>query len=224
MTALCRNVRWPPNPYPVLDSFVSSCVQGIMLVRLRHLALALLLLGILPVDAHGQAKPTWKWDEKLANRYSDKPLRAKVRHTLYSLRELRPKRQGRSSQAELRKELSKGGVKSLVWRTTIKDREWGRLAGAAMLVTADQIFVARHSRIAAGCRLHAFSTKDGALQWSVALEGIGPISHSKWRNDVQLSLHEGNPVVFGREGQRYIEVRDAKTGSLLSNQKLGWRP
>lgn len=66
--------------------------------------------------------------------------------------------------------------------------------------------------------------KDGSLLWSVSLKGIGSVGHSKWRNDVQLDMHEGNPVVFGREGQRYIEVRDAKTGTLISNQQLGWRP
>ena len=187
------------------------------------LALACLVNSAL-ADNTADASPNWTWRKAAANSYSKNPLRAKVRHTVYTLRELPAPKGQDLTKAELKKESLKGGHSALVWRSKIDDEVGRELAGAAMLVSGKHIYLARHNRITTGCKLYAFATEDGSLLWSVSLKGIGPVRHSKWRNDVQLDLHEGNPVVFGREGQRYIEVRDAKTGTLISNQQLGWRP
>lgn len=102
---------------------------------------------------------------------------------------------------------------------TIKGEHWRDMAGVAMLVSGDTVFVARYHRIATGCTLDAFSTDDGKRRWSVQLTGIGPVAHSKWFNRVQLGLDGADPVVFGHEGpgRGYIEVRDAATGKLVSN-------
>ena len=52
--------------------------------------------------------PTWAW-RKDANQYPQNPLRAKVRHSLYTLRELPATKGKHQTTAELKRELSTGG-------------------------------------------------------------------------------------------------------------------
>ncbi len=94
------------------------------------------------------------------------------------------------------------------------------LTGAAIAADASRVFVAFYNRIATGCHLAAFDAATGKPLWSVPLDGIGPISHSKYSNRVQLRMVNGHPTVFGSEAQRYIEQRDAATGALVSHQLL----
>lgn len=193
--------------------------------------LAGLSLALLFGASAAAAKPTpntppWRWSDE-PDLYPKVELRARRLHSVYALREVAIGKG--DSHAELRRELSKGGVSQVVWRTAIKARQWTDLAGAAMIVSGDTIFVARYNRIATGCTLRAFSTADGKERWSVQLVGIGPIGHSKWFNRVQLDMESNNPVVFGNEGpgRGYIEVRSAKTGALISNAQRpvpGGRP
>ncbi|MEO6774412.1 MAG: hypothetical protein ABI467_15580 [Kofleriaceae bacterium] len=107
------------------------------------------------------------------------------------------------------------------WATVVQAARDATLTGAAMVSDHDRIYVATYNRIATGCTLTAFATSNGAKLWSVALEGAGPIAHSKYSNRVQLREIDGKPVVFGEEsGARYVEVRDPVSGVLASNVKL----
>lgn len=94
------------------------------------------------------------------------------------------------------------------------------LTGAALAAEASRVFVAFYNRIAAGCQLAAFDAASGRPLWSVRLDGIGPIAHSKYSNRVQLRMVGGHPTVFGSEAKRYIEQRDAATGALVSHRLL----
>lgn len=95
------------------------------------------------------------------------------------------------------------------------------LAGAAMVVDDKRVYVADYQRIATGCRLSAFSVADGKRLWSVALEGLGPIGHSKYSNHVDMTLAKGEPTVFGSESAgRYIETRASETGAQGLHRKL----
>jgi len=105
------------------------------------------------------------------------------------------------------------------WSLGVDHQLDGEIAGANLAVDHDRIFVATYNRIAAGCRLSAFDMAGKPL-WSVHLDGIGPIAHSKYWNRVQLRIVGGDPTVFGSEAKRYIEERDAATGKLVSHQLL----
>ena len=96
-----------------------------------------------------------------------------------------------------------------------------RLDGAAMVVDAERIFVVHFHQIATGAELCALDRESGALLWRERLQGLGSIAHSRYRNEVQLRLIDGDPVVYGRESAgRYIERRDAQTGALRTNEVL----
>jgi hypothetical protein len=107
------------------------------------------------------------------------------------------------------------------WVAVLERVDYPDLHGVAIAVDADRIYVASYNRIATGCKLTAYTTKDATQLWSVTLEGVGPVMHSKYGNRVQLRVVDGQPVVFGWESAgRYVEVRDAATGKLAAHDKL----
>ncbi len=231
--------EWSPVGAKSIDPFAKRNVEGECMHTPIKLLFAIAIVTV-PGSAYGGGQdtasarvpassaptskpPTWVW-AKTTTEFPKRPLRARQRHLSFEFRELPLTKGVKQTRAQLSKVLAKGGHRSTVWRRTITDDVWGPLAGAALLVADGRVFVAHYSTLSTGCRLYAFSAKSGTRLWAVELEGIGPIAHSKWRNDVQLAMHEGNPTVFGREGQRYIEERDAATGVLVRNQKLGWKP
>ncbi len=112
-------------------------------------------------------------------------------------------------------------LSSGTWVTVIEPNSDGELAGEVMVVDGDRAFVASYNRISSGCELAAFSTANGAKLWSVNLDGIGPITHSKYSNRVQLKIVAGKPTVFGSEsGGRFVEAREPATGNFVSNVRL----
>ncbi len=119
--------------------------------------------------------------------------------------------------------LGAGGAHPIVLKGKAWSAEVARgsdISGAAIVADDTRVFVATYNRIATGCELAAFAVDSGKRLWAVHLEGIGPISHSKYSNRVQLRLVGGHPTVFGDEAKRYIEQRDAATGALVANQIL----
>jgi hypothetical protein len=110
-------------------------------------------------------------------------------------------------------------------------RAWGIdlaeqfVAGAAMAASNDAIFVVNYCAIATGAIVTAYEATSGRILWTTVLYAAGPISHSKYFNDVAVRV-EASPaapaqiVVSGWEsGGKYVEVLDASTG-----QDLGSRP
>lgn len=90
-------------------------------------------------------------------------------------------------------------------------------------VFADTIIIyAVFSMYASGCELRACDLEAGEEIWRRPLLGIGEISHSKYRNRINLEVRKDNVIVYGNEfGGKYIEVLDVKTGSLDSNTRVG---
>jgi outer membrane protein assembly factor BamB len=102
---------------------------------------------------------------------------------------------------------------------------WREGDGGAVVTAGDRVFVAHWAQISSGCELMAVSIADGSVLWVKTLTGLGPIEHSKYRTDVQLSVADGDPVVFGHESSgRYIERRDGATGALMQNTVLPGAP
>ncbi|MCI0701010.1 MAG: hypothetical protein L0241_08000, partial [Planctomycetia bacterium] len=87
----------------------------------------------------------------------------------------------------------------------------------------DALYVAEFDSIASGCKVVAYDLVTGKKAWDRQLEGIGPVSHSKYRNRVAMAV-EKHPnanhfalVITGWEAfGRYIEVIDLVTGKQLA--------
>lgn len=87
-----------------------------------------------------------------------------------------------------------------------------------LLAHQGRLFVAHHSAIASGAKVFAYNLRTGALIWEKQLQANGPVDHSKYRNEVQLSPRAHHVLTYGREsGGSYIEVLDARTGALVAN-------
>ena len=71
-----------------------------------------------------------------------------------------------------------------------------------------------------GCAVVAFDLTAKKQLWKTALKGLGPIDHSKYRNDVRLEVLDDDTVqVFGKESSgRYVEVVDRGTGKTVGHK------
>lgn len=97
----------------------------------------------------------------------------------------------------------------------IKDRqELATFSGhseTALACAGDMLFVSEHSPISNGCELQP--------AWKVRLKGLGPIPHSKYRNQVNVEADGKVVTVWGKEASgRYVEIIDAKTGKMLGHK------
>lgn len=92
---------------------------------------------------------------------------------------------------------------------------------AALALDAERLYVVDYCAIASGARVEAFDRRTGALQWSVALQGIGPQQHSEYANAVELRVVDDLLAVYGREAHGdYIEVLVAATGAQVHHRRL----
>lgn len=89
------------------------------------------------------------------------------------------------------------------------------------VIVGRSIVVARYDPIVSGCALEAISLDTRRVLWSAPLRGIGPIGHSKYRNEVAIEHAPalGAVVVRGREAAgRYVEVVGLATGATLGHR------
>jgi hypothetical protein len=73
---------------------------------------------------------------------------------------------------------------------------------------------------ATGCAIVAHDLKDRKRLWRAELKGIGPVSHSKYFNDVRLEpVNNEVLAVYGKESfGRYVEIVDRKTGKTVGHK------
>jgi hypothetical protein len=103
-----------------------------------------------------------------------------------------------------------------VWARGVRDAD-------AWSATADEesVYVVLHRRQVTGARLEALDIRTGRQRWAVALEGLGPLHHSKYRNLTRAGLVGNAVVVYGDEsGGRYCEARAAGDGRLLGRREF----
>ncbi len=111
------------------------------------------------------------------------------------------------------------------WTTTLPDR-------AAALAWAGDVVVAHYDPIASGTQVTRLHAETGATVWTTPLQGMGPIDHSRYRNDVQTQIAAGKIWVYGWESAgAYVEVLDLQDGHQLQHAlvrpgltELKWRP
>lgn len=98
----------------------------------------------------------------------------------------------------------------------------GHTESAFVFPSAHVIVVSLHSPIATGVKLLAYDLRNQKELWKSHLTGIGPVSHSKYRNRINLVVGpSGTIVVFGWEiFGRYVEVVEVHTGKTLGHRKV----
>jgi hypothetical protein len=97
--------------------------------------------------------------------------------------------------------------------------QWKGTAETPLVVQRDVLYYVHHHPIASGAEIVAVDLKSGKQRFKKPLKGLGPISHSKYRNQVWLQVHHDVIVVLGQESSgKYVELVDFGTGTTLANE------
>lgn len=91
--------------------------------------------------------------------------------------------------------------------------------GTVLARSGDTLFVTDFGPASTGCSLQAIDLKTGKQRWKTRVKGLGPISHTKYRNRIIMDADGKAIVIRGNESAgRYIEFIDVKTGKMLANR------
>jgi hypothetical protein len=89
----------------------------------------------------------------------------------------------------------------------------------AFAVRDDVLYYADFQPSCTGCAVVAHDLRRKKQLWKADLKGLGPISHRKYRNSVNLDLEKYAVRVYGQESQgRYVEYVDWKTGKTVGHK------
>lgn len=85
------------------------------------------------------------------------------------------------------------------------------------------LYHAAYHRSSTGCAVVALDLKARRQLWETHLEGVGPVDHSKYSNDVRIEpLLDETLAVYGKESAgSYVEIVDMKTGKIVGHRKVG---
>lgn len=93
---------------------------------------------------------------------------------------------------------------------------------AALVADENTLYVVRYCGIATGAFVTAYDLRKGTERWQQRVLGIGPVTHSGYRNEVQVELNSGTLRVFGQESSgRYVEDFATNNGERLGNFRGG---
>lgn len=72
-----------------------------------------------------------------------------------------------------------------------------------------------------GCEVVAMDVATGKEVWRSHLRGIGPVSHSAYRNHVHIETDGKRVTIYGNESMgRYVEQLDINTGYVVDHLRL----
>jgi|ERR1043166_4406228 hypothetical protein len=99
--------------------------------------------------------------------------------------------------------------------------QWDGHGETVFIVTDDVLYYSDHHQASTGCQVIAIDLTTGKQLWKTRLKGLGPISHFRYRNQVNLDLEDRDTLrIFGRESAGgYVELVDRKTGKTVGNRK-----
>ncbi|HKC84506.1 MAG TPA: hypothetical protein VKG02_00950 [Blastocatellia bacterium] len=103
------------------------------------------------------------------------------------------------------------GEKELyTWRGPVK---------SVFRIQEDRLYYARFSDISSGGSVVAVDLSTGKELWDSPLQGIGPVEHSAYRNQMNLDANLEVVWVWGNESMgRYLEYKDVTTGKTIGNR------
>ena len=186
-----------PRRYPA-----QSLAKDNAMLRKLVLLSALSMAAILCDRTH----ETWKWSERESS-------------ILTCLMRGSPKYDiALSRLAENNKDWKINAIISTAGKEVFK---WDTHHEGVFAITNDVLIYSNHHPISTGCEILAVNLKNGKTLWNTPLAGVGPISHSIYRNRINLVVLDGKITVYGNEsGGQYIEILDFETGAQVSH-KLG---
>lgn len=92
-------------------------------------------------------------------------------------------------------------------------------AASVFAVDEQAIYFAHYSPSGNGCQVVAYDVVTGQPFWERRLKGIGPRIHSRYRNQVIISISDDFLWIHGQESfGNYTEVLDAKTGRCVGHR------
>jgi hypothetical protein len=95
--------------------------------------------------------------------------------------------------------------------------EWKGHHESPFVIVGDVLYYSEHSPIASGATIVAVDLKAAKQKWKTHLKGLGPISHSKYRNQVALAVAPDVVTVQSEESSgSYVELVDPATGKTLA--------
>ncbi len=109
------------------------------------------------------------------------------------------------------------------WSTTVDAQGGGWWNSAALVEQGDTLVVVPFHGASSGAVAYGLARRDGAVRFEASPGSIGSIGHSKYSNDLALTVDEaGHVFTHGKEsGGHYIGVLDVEAGRLLGHEV--WR-
>ncbi len=94
-------------------------------------------------------------------------------------------------------------------------------AGTTFVAVGNWLLVAEYEPNSDGCRLVGVDLTAGQVRWRTDLLAVGPIDHSKYRNQVIVGRFDPDHVlVRGKESAgRYVEIVDVGTGRTVGHKR-----
>lgn len=117
---------------------------------------------------------------------------------------------------------SESGGKRL-WSTTLDPQGGGWWNSAVLLRHRETVVVVAYHGSSSGAVAYGLNGRDGTKLFDSSPGSIGPIGHSKYSNELALTVNEaGHVLTHGNEsGGHYIGVLDVAAGRLLGREV--WR-
>ena len=109
-------------------------------------------------------------------------------------------------------------INAIVFQDGRELHRWQSHHEGTFTIVGDILVYSIHSPIATGVQITAYDLSVGKIQWQTHLKGVGPVSHSKYRNQINLVVNDGVVTVYGKESSgHYIEKLNLSSGELISN-------
>ena len=100
--------------------------------------------------------------------------------------------------------------------------KWTGHHESKFIIVSERLYYCSYTPASTGCSLVCVNLKSGKKEWTTHLYGMGPLSHSKYRNEVFLKIKDGKAIVCGIESAgKYFELIDLSSGKIIKN--INWR-
>ncbi len=155
-----------------------------------------------PVDYQKVADATeWKWDDKSATLSHS----LAVKQPNYTVRT-----DEKAAKHDMPVTFTKGDKELFVFRSH---------ENTVFRVVGDTLVYASFHRSASGATMIGVDLKTGKELWKTHLKGIGPVSHFRYSNLLNMEADGDTVTVFGNESYgKYVEILDTKTGKTVGHK------
>jgi len=95
-------------------------------------------------------------------------------------------------------------------------------AGTVFAGRGNVVYYADFIPQSSGCTVIAYDLKEKKQLWKANLKGLGPIDHTKYRNQVSLDIKDDAVRILGNESAgKYVEYLDLKSGKTVGHRVFG---